>query len=52
MKSIFEGAEAQADAHAKYAELNLERASGITSVPYHAGAAKYFAEQGIEVATK
>ena len=52
VKSIFEGAEAQADAHAKYAELNLERASGITSVPYHAGAAKYFAEQGIEVATK
>ncbi|MGN0038373.1 MAG: TAXI family TRAP transporter solute-binding subunit [Coriobacteriales bacterium] len=52
VKSIFDGAEAQADAHAKYAELSLECASGITSVPYHAGAAKYFAEQGIEVATK
>ena len=51
-KSIFDGAEAQADAHAKYAELNLETASSITTVPYHAGAAKYYAEQDIEVATK
>ena len=52
VKSIFDGAEAQADAHAKYAELSLEGASSVTSVPYHAGAAKYFAEQKIEVATK
>ena len=51
-KSIFDGAEAQADAHAKYAELNLETASSITTVSYHAGAAKYYAEQDIEVATK
>ncbi len=50
--SIFEGAEAQADAHAKYAELDLATAASITSIPYHAGAATYFAEQGITVATK
>lgn len=51
-KSIFDGAEAQPDAHAKYAELNLEEATSITSVPYAAGAAKYYEEQGIEVPTK
>lgn len=51
-KSIFDGAEAQPDAHAKYAELSLEEATSITSVPYAAGAAKYYEEQGVEVATK
>lgn len=50
--SIFAGAEAQPDAHAKYAELDMKSAASITNVPYHAGAAKYYAEQGIEVATK
>ena len=35
--------------HAKYGELSLEYATSITTVPYHAGAAKYFAEKGIEV---
>lgn len=51
-KSIFDGAEAQPDAHAKYADLSLETAASITSVPYHEGAAKYFSEQGVEVATE
>ena len=51
VSSMFAGAEAQADAHAKYAELNLETATSITTVPYHAGAAKYYKEQGIEVPT-
>lgn len=51
-KSIFEGAENQPDAHAKYAELSLEEASSITSVPYAEGAARYYSEQGIEVPTK
>ena len=37
--------------HGKAAELNLEFASGITDVPYHPGAAKYFAEKGITVAS-
>lgn len=50
-KSLFDGAENNADAHAKYKELSLETASSITSVPYHAGAAKYFKEQGVEVPT-
>lgn len=51
-KSLFDGAEDNASAHAKYSELSLEEASAITSVPYHAGAAKYFEEQNITVATK
>ena len=51
-KSIFDGAEAQPDAHAKYSELSLEEATSITSVPYASGAAKYYEEQGIEVSTK
>ena len=38
--------------HAKAAELSLETATNITSVPYHPGAAKYYAEKNIEVAVK
>lgn len=36
-------------AHAKAAELNLESAVSGMTVPFHAGAARYFAEQGITV---
>lgn len=39
-------------AHDKAKELDMEFASSITTVPYHAGAAKYFAEKGITVPTK
>ena len=52
VKSIFDGAKDNADAHAKYAEINLEKATSINTVPYHAGAAKYFEEQGATVSTK
>lgn len=48
-KSLFEGAESNADAHAKYKELDLKNAASITTVPYHPGAAKYFSEQGVTV---
>ena len=37
--------------HAKKAELSLAFASSITDVPYHPGAAKYFAEKDITVNT-
>ncbi len=37
--------------HAKESELDLDFATSITDVPYHPGAAKYFAEKGIEVPT-
>lgn len=48
-KDIFDNAESLVDSHAKYGELDLEYAASITSVPYHAGAAKYFSEKGFEV---
>jgi len=35
--------------HAKKAEFNLEFASSITDVPYHPGAAAFFADKGITV---
>lgn len=50
VSAIFENADALA--HDKAKELDLEFASSVTAVPYHAGAAKYFAEKGIEVPTK
>lgn len=49
---IFENTEALAAAHSKGAELDLEFAASNTAVPYHPGAAAYFAEKGIEVPTK
>lgn len=50
VSAIFENADSLA--HDKAGELNLEFASSVTAVPYHPGAAKYFAEKGIEVPTK
>ena len=49
---IFDNAASLTTSHAKYGELSLEYGASITSVPYHPGAAKYFAEKGIEVPTK
>ena len=51
VSTIFEGKDAITEAHAKGAELDLEYAS-TCGLPYHAGAAKYFAEKGFEVETK
>lgn len=50
VSAIFENTDALA--HDKASELDLEFASSVTAVPYHPGAAKYFAEKGIEVPTK
>lgn len=52
VKDIFDNASSLVSTHAKYGELSLEYGSSITSVPYHAGAAKYFKEKGISVYTK
>ena len=38
--------------HAKKSELSLEFAASVTDVPYHPGAARYYAEHGIPVPTK
>ena len=48
---IFDNAASLTTSHAKYAELSLEYGASITSVPYHPGAAKYFAEKGFTVAS-
>ena len=48
VSTIFENTDAITEAHAKGAELDLAYASEC-GLPYHAGAAKYFAEKGIEV---
>ena len=49
---IFDNAPDLISSHAKYAEIDKEFGASITSVPYHPGAAKYFAEQGFTVPTK
>ena len=50
-KDIFDNYEDLVDSHAKYGELSFEYATSITSVPYHAGAAKYFEEKGFTVSS-
>lgn len=40
------------DTNAKFGEFSLEKGASITTVPYHAGAARYFEEQGLTVTTK
>ena len=48
--AIFDNADAITAENAKGAELSIENATGGMTVPFHAGAAKYFAEKGITVA--
>ena len=52
VSGIYENVDAITSAHAKGAELSLDFAASVTSVPYHPGAAKYFAEKGLTVPTK
>ncbi len=49
---VFDNIDAITAVHAKGGELSLDFAASVTSVPYHAGAAKYFAEKGYTVPTK
>lgn len=48
--AIFDSRDALAKLHGKGGELDLDLAASVTSVPYHPGAAKYFAEKGKDVA--
>ncbi|MBE7009401.1 MAG: TAXI family TRAP transporter solute-binding subunit [Ruminococcaceae bacterium] len=52
VSTIYENIADISAAHAKGNELDLNFAASYGSVPYHAGAAKYFAEKGITVPTK
>ena len=47
--AIFDNVDAITASHAKGAELSLENATTGMTAPFHAGAAKYFAEKGITV---
>jgi len=49
--AIFDNIDAITVEHAKGAELSLENATSGMAAPFHAGAAKYFAEKGITVPT-
>ena len=47
--AIFDNIDAITKENAKGAELSLENATSGMTAPFHAGAAKYFAEKGIKV---
>ena len=48
-KAIFDNAADIAKEHGKGAELSLENATSGMTAPFHKGAAKYYAEQGVTV---
>ena len=52
VKAIFDNAAAIAQENGKGAELSIENATSGMTVPFHPGAAKYFAEQGVTVPTE
>ena len=49
LKALFDNKDTLVEGHAKFEFLNLEDAVKGISVPFHAGAAKYYEEQGITV---
>lgn len=49
---IFENIPAISASHGKGAELDINFATSVTDVPYHAGAVAYFADKGITVPGK
>ena len=49
--AIFDNIDAITAEHGKGSELSLENATSGMTAPFHAGAAKYFKEKGIDVAT-
>ena len=48
-KAIFDNTAAISQEHAKGAELSIENATSGMTAPFHAGAARYFAEKGVTV---
>ena len=51
-KAIFDNVDAIAAENGKGKELSIENATSGMSAPFHAGAAKYYAEKGVTVETK
>jgi len=50
--AIFDNVDAITAENAKGAELSIENATSGMTAPFHAGAAKYFAEKGVNVITE
>mgnify|MGYP003292307538 CR=1 FL=1 len=50
--AIYDNVEAITSENAKGAELSIENATSGLTVPFHKGAAKYFAEKGVTVAVE
>ena len=50
--AIFDNIDAITAENAKGAELSIENATSGMTAPFHKGAAKYFAEKGVTVATE
>ena len=50
-KAIFDNTDAIAAENGKGAELSIENATSGMTAPFHPGAAKYFAEKGVNVTT-
>ena len=50
--AIFDNIDAITAENAKGAELSIENATSGMTAPFHAGAAKYFAEKGVNVVTE
>ena len=50
--AIFDHADEISAENAKGAELSLENATSGMTIPFHKGAARYYAEHGITVDTK
>lgn len=51
VSTIYDNADAITELHAKGAELSVDFATDGIAVPFHAGAARYFAEKGVTVDT-
>jgi len=51
-KAIFDNIDAITKENGKGAELSIENATSGMTAPFHAGAAKYFAEKGVTVETQ
>ena len=51
-KAIFDNVDAIAKENGKGAEVSIENATDGMTAPFHAGAAKYFAEKGVTVVTE
>ncbi len=51
-KAIFDNIDAITAENAKGSELSIENATSGMTVPFHKGAAKYFAEKGVNVESK